>query len=133
MASDTLLRIAALCVLLASAETLHGIVRTVLVTPRIGKARALPLSALTGTLLAAAICWWWVPGIGLHSAGAHLALGVGLAAFMASFDLALGRWLLHKPWSKVLRDFDPSTGNYLSFGLVALAFIPWGVWWSRQT
>ena len=51
MTGDALLRIACLCVVLAGAETLHGIARTVLVVPRIGKQRALPLSALTGSAL----------------------------------------------------------------------------------
>jgi hypothetical protein len=87
---DVLLRIAALCVVLAGAETLHGIARTTLVIPRMGKARALKLSAVTGTLLALAICWLLVPGINLQSARAHLILGVVLAGFMASFDIAIG-------------------------------------------
>ncbi|WP_220800456.1 hypothetical protein [Mitsuaria sp. WAJ17] len=123
-----LLRIAALCLLLASAETLHGIARTTLLVPRIGKGRAIKLSALIGTLLAFLMCWWWVPGIGLRSAGAHLALGLGLAAFMAGHDVAIGRWLMHKSWAKMQPGFDPRSGNYLLFGLLGLCFIPLLVW-----
>ena len=63
MSSDAIVRIAALCVVLAGAETLHGIARATLVIPRIGKERAIKLSALTGTLLAFATCWMLVPGI----------------------------------------------------------------------
>jgi hypothetical protein len=48
MASDSFIRIAAHCVVLAGAETLHGIVHTVWVVPRIGKDLAIRLSALTG-------------------------------------------------------------------------------------
>jgi len=122
---DAALRIAALCVVLAGAETLHGIARTVLVVPRIGKDRALRWSALSGSLLAFAICLVLVPGIGLRGPAAHLALGAVLAAFMAAFDLAIGRWLMRKPWAKLWPDFDPRTGNYLSLGLVFLLFAPW--------
>jgi len=129
MTVDNWLRIAALCVLLACAETLHGIARTVLVVPRIGKERAIKLSALTGSLLAFAICLWWVPGIGLRGLAAHLALGAGLAAFMAGFDIAIGMLLMRKPWRKVRADFDPATGNYLVFGLAFLAVVPALVWW----
>ena len=57
MDSDSVLRVAALCVVLACAETLHGIVRTLIVTPRLGKDRSIKLSAVTGTVLAFAICW----------------------------------------------------------------------------
>ena len=132
MSSDALLRIAALCVVLASAETLHGIARIKLVIPHLGKERATKLSAVTGTVLALAICWLLVPGIGLHSARAHLFMGVVLAAFMASFDIAIGRWLMRKSWTKIWPDFDPRTGNYLLFGLLALCFIPLLVWNARH-
>lgn len=128
MSSDTLLRIAALCVLLASAETLHGIARIKFVIPLIGKAHALQLSALTGTLLALGICWWRVPDIGLASPGAHLALGVVLAGFMAGFDIAIGKWLMRKPWAKIWPDFDPRSGNYLLVALFALIFCPLLIW-----
>lgn len=136
VSSEALVRVVALCVVLACAETLHGIARIKLLIPRVGKERAIKLSAVTGTLLAAAICSALVPGIGLQSAGAHLALGCVLAAFMAAFDIALGRWLLRKGWAKIWPDFDPRTGNYLLYGLMALCVIPMGVWllagpWAR--
>jgi len=128
MSPDAFLRIAALCVVLAGAETLHGIARTTLLIPRIGKERAIKLSALTGTLLALAICWMLVPAIHLQSAGAHLLLGVLLAGFMAVFDIAIGKWLMRKSWAKIWPDFNPKTGNYLLYGLLALCFIPLVVW-----
>lgn len=130
MSPDAILRIAALCVVLAGAETLHGIARTTLVIPRIGKERAIKFSALTGTLLAFAICWMLVPGINLPSVGAHLLLGLLLAGFMAGFDIAVGRWLMRKSWSKIWPDFNPRTGNFLLYGLLALCFIPLVVWYA---
>ena len=132
MSPDAILRIAALCVVLAGAETLHGIARTTLVIPRIGKERAIKFSALTGTLLAFAICWMLVPGINLPSAGAHLLLGLLLAGFMAGFDIAVGRWLMRKSWSKIWPDFNPRTGNFLLYGLLALCFIPLVVWYANR-
>lgn len=124
MDSDALWRMAALCLALASAETLHGIARITLVVPRIGKELANRLSVVSGTLLALVICWMLVPGIGLQSTSAHLLLGLGLSAFMAGFDVAIGKLLMRKSWAKIWPDFDPRSGNYLLFGLIALAFIP---------
>ena len=132
MTEDALIRIAALCVVLASAETLHGVARATLVIPCLGKAKAIKLSALTGTLLALAICWLLVPGINLKSPGAHFALGVFIASFMASFDIAIGRWLMRKSWAKIWPDFNPATGNYLLYGLVVLCFIPLLVWFANR-
>lgn len=131
MSSDALLRIASLCVVLACAETLHGIARIKLLIPRVGKERAIKLSALTGTALALALCWLLVPGIGLNTPGAHLMLGVGLSAFMAGFDIAIGRWLMRKSLARIWPDFDPRTGNYLVFGLLGLSVSPWLVWYAR--
>lgn len=114
---------------LAGVETLHGIARTVLLVPRIGKERALKLSIVSGSLLAFAVCSWLVPGVGLTGMREHVVLGLCLAAFMAAFDLAMGRWLLRRSWSKALQDFNPATGNYLVFGLGLLVCMPAVVWW----
>jgi hypothetical protein len=80
-------------VVLAGVETLHGIARTIWLAPALGKARALKLSIVSGSVLAFGVCLLLVPGIGLRGPGAHLGLGLGLAGFMALFDLALGRWV----------------------------------------
>lgn len=129
MDPDTLLRVISLCVVLAGAETLHGIARTAWVIPRIGKERALKLSALTGSLLALAICWLLVPPLQLQGALAHLALGGVLAVFMAALDLAIGRFVMRKAWHKLWPDFNPATGNYLLYGLLFLCVAPLLVSW----
>lgn len=128
MTTDTLIRIVSLCVVLACAETLHGIARTVWVVPRLGKEKAVKLSALTGSALAFGLCWVWVPPMGLVGLAQHLMLGGVLAVFMASFDIAIGMLLMRKPWHKVRPDFDPRTGNYLLWGLLCLAVAPALVW-----
>jgi len=119
-----LTRILALAVVLACAETLHGIARTVLVVPRIGKERAIKLSALTGSALAFVICFFLVPPMGLRTPAHLLLLGVFLALFMAAFDVAVGRWLMRKAWHKIWPDFNPATGNYLLWGLLFLCGVP---------
>ena len=115
----------ALCVLLASVETLHGIFRTVVLVRRVGKARALQLSIVTGCLLAGAVCAWRVPALGLRTPQALLALGATLSAFMAGFDITLARWLMRRRWPQVWADFNPASGNYLSLGLAWLVLLPW--------
>ena len=131
MASIDFLRFASLCVLLAGAETLHGIARNVLLAPRLGKALAIKLSAVSGTLLAFALCYVFVPGIGATGFGEHLFLGVGLSGFMAAFDVAIGRLVMRLKWPRIWQDFNPGSGNYLSIGLVSLALAPSVVWWLR--
>jgi hypothetical protein len=92
---------------------------------------AIKLSVVTGTLLAFVLCYLLVPAIGAVGLGEHLRLGLGLAIFMAAFDIAIGRLVMRLKWARIWQDFNPSTGNYLSFGLVLLTFIPAVVWWLR--
>ena len=129
MESIDFLRFASLCTLLAGVETLHGIARTVLLVPRIGKVLAIKFSVVTGTLLAFGVCYLFVPGIGAAGIGEHMFLGLGLSGFMAAFDVAIGRLVMRLKWSRIWEDFDPRSGNYLSIGLVLLSFSPSIVWW----
>lgn len=129
--SEELVRIVSLCVVLAGVETLHGIARTVLLAPKVGKAVALKLSVVTGTLLAFAVCYLWVPQVGLRGFASHLSLGMILAAFMAAFDVVLGKAAMRLKWSRIFQDFNPASGNYLSLGLLLLIFIPSLIWWLK--
>lgn len=131
MEAIDLLRLAALCVLLAGAETLHGIARAALLAPRVGKALAIKLSVVTGALLAFGICYFFVPDVGASGIGEHLLLGLVLAGSMAAFDVAIGRLVMRLEWTPIWQDFNPGSGNYLSIGLVSLIFIPAVVWWLR--
>jgi len=117
--------IVALCVVLASAETLHGIARTVLLAPRIGRRKAQQVSIFSGSLIAFVVCYLLVPGLGFRGRGELVAVGLVIAGFMAGFDAALGRLLLRRGWRKILADFNPRTGNYLIFGLMFLVLCPY--------
>lgn len=132
MSSSETVRVFALCIALASAETLHGIARNVFLAPRVGKTLATKLSIVSGTFLAFLVCYLLVPDIGLSGFLPHLYLGVFAAAFMAAFDIAFGKLVLRFKWPRIWQDFNPLSGNYLSFGLLALAFIPALVWWLRS-
>lgn len=121
-----------LCLALAGTEMLHGIARTVLLAPRVGKELAVKLSIVSGTLLAYGVCYLLVPRVGLSGWPAHLGLGLFVAAFMAAFDIGVGRFVLRFKWPRIWRDFNPASGNYLSIGLVLLAGSPVMVWWLRQ-
>lgn len=132
MTTDTVIRALAICVVLAGTETLHGIARTVLLVPRVGKEVALKLSIVSGSFLAFVVCYFLVPGVGLSTLAEHLVLGLCLSAFMAAFDLAMGVLLLRRSWSQALQDFNPTRGNLLVFGLAFLVFAPALVAWLRM-
>ena len=121
---EVLVRVLGICLALAGTEMLHGIARVRLLVPRVGKERAQQVSIVTGSLLAFLVCRLLVPSLGLTERGPLLILGLVLAAFMASFDVAVSRYLVKRPWSAVVDDFNPGKGNYLLFGLVLLTLFP---------
>ena len=123
--SEEAVRIASLCIMLASAETLHGIARATLLVPGIGKRMALKVAIITGSALAFCVCYFLVPGIGYSGTTELVGLGILIALFMSAFDIALARFLLKKPWRKALEDFDPRTGNYLLYGVLLLVTFPY--------
>lgn len=72
---DTAVHVLALCLALASVETLHGIERAALLVPRVGKKAALKISIVSESALALALCWAFVPRMGLRQPQELLALG----------------------------------------------------------
>ena len=103
---------------------LHGIARIRYLIPRVGKRNAQKISIVTGTLLAFAVCYLFIPAMGLATHFSAISLGVFVAAFMASFDIAVGRILMKRRWALIAEDFDPRKGNYLIFGVASLVAIP---------
>ncbi len=113
------------CVCLACGEVLNGILRLRYLVRWLGKARAQVASVATGLLLGTAVCAYFAPYWGLQSSTGLAAMGVGLSAFMAAFDVAVGRWLMRRNWPQIATDFDPRSGNCLSVGLLLLCGVPW--------
>jgi hypothetical protein len=123
------LKILCLAIALAGTETLHGILRTMLLNPRLGVSLAKRVGVVSGSLLALLVCWLMVPWLMLSDAVALLLVGGALAAFMATFDIVLGRLVVHLPWRTVLADFDLRRGNLLVLGLAFLVVCPWLAMW----
>ena len=113
-----------LCIALASAETLNGVFRVAILVPRVGKSLALKVGIVTGSILAFITCYYFVPNMGVKDNVYLMAIGIIISSFMAFFDIALSMIVLKRPFKKTLQDFNPSTGNYLIFGILMLTVYP---------
>lgn len=122
--AEFLARLVALCLALAGTEMLHGIARTLLLARRLGPRRAKRWSIVSGSALVVGVCGLLVPGLGLQGNGELAGLGLFLAAFMAGFDVAVGRLVMKLPWPAILEEFDLRRGNLLPVGLAVLAAAP---------
>ncbi len=119
-----ILKALAVWIVIALAETLHGILRVRFLNRRIGDKRARQLATITGSLIILLVGWLTVPWIGPRSNTQSLVVGGVWLSLMLAFDFALGRLLMRASWEHLLADFDLSKGGYLGFGMMVLFLTP---------
>jgi hypothetical protein len=113
----------AVWLLIALAESLHGIARVILLQPVVGDFRARQLALFTGMLIILAIAYYFVEWIRaadrfqLHIVGL---LWVGLTIV---FEISLGR-LMNFSWERIFSDYDVARGGLMGFGLLFMFFAP---------
>lgn len=112
---------------IAAAETLHGILRVKLLNPRFGDRRARRIAVFSGTAVILLIGWFAVPWIGPSTPKECLLVGSLWLVLMVAFDVGIGRFVFHLPWSRIAADFDVRQGGLLGFGIAALFVTPLAV------
>jgi hypothetical protein len=114
----------AVFVVIALAETLHGILRVKYLNRPLGDHRARQLGVLTGSVLILVIAWLTVPWLDVGTGGGALAVGLLWMLLMLGFDIAIGRLAFHFPWPRIFKEFDPTQGGFLGLGMLVLLFAP---------
>jgi hypothetical protein len=109
--------------LIFGGEVAHGIVRTVLLLPRVGDLPSRQIGVISGSLLILLIAWLTVRWIAAASRGQWLAIGALWTGLMVAAEITLGRALGYT-WSRIGEDFDPTRGGALLLGLLVLAAAP---------
>jgi len=109
---------------IAMAETIHGILRVRLLNRRVGDHRARQIGVGTASVIILLIAWLTVPWIAPASRGDALAVGSFWLAAMLVFEVTLGRLVFHAPWNRIAADFDLRRGGLLGVGMLVLLFAP---------
>jgi len=110
--------------LIAAAETVHGVLRVLLLPPYLGDLRARQLALVTGVLIIVVIAMLTIRWIGAVGARRQLSLGAMWLALMAVFDVSLGRFVFGYSWSRIAEDFNPVAGGYLGIAMLVLLVAP---------
>jgi len=118
------LRAFAVWLLIAAAETLHGIARTLWLVPIVGDHAARQIGVVTGSLLIFAITWLAIGWLGLRSRRELIATGALWVGLMLAFEIVLGRAVFGFGWDRIGAEFDPSRGGLMLLGLAALWLMP---------
>src|SRR5687767_5208800 len=117
-------RVLSVWVVLVCAEIVHGILRTLLLAPRVGDFRARQIGVFTGSLLILLIACLSIRWMQARSTSALVRVGLVWLALMVLFELALGRLVIGASWQRLWSDFNLLEGGLLPFGLLVLALSP---------
>src|SRR5918993_275008 len=109
---------------LIGAEIIHGIVRSILLTPRVGDKRARQLGVFTGSLMNLGITNLFIQWIGARTTRALVGIGVVWVVLTIVFEVTFGRLVMRSSWERLRSDYDLAHGGLLPLGLVALAGSP---------
>ncbi len=111
--------------LIAVAESVHGILRIVYLQPRLGDLPARQMSLVSGALIIVVIATLTIRWIGATSVRQQMAIGVLWLALTIAFDIAVGRSVFGYSWERIGADFNPVAGGYLGMAMLVLLVAPW--------
>lgn len=111
-------------VVLMAVESLHGILRQLLLAPLLGDGRARQLSVLTGSLIILGITYLFVRWLRAGTVRELLAIGCLWVVLTLAFEFALGRLVFGFTWERLLADYDLRAGGLMLFGMIFLLLAP---------
>ena len=109
--------------LIAVAETLHGVGRTIFLTPALGEHLARQVGVFIGSIMILAIAWLFVGWIGGTTPRRLLAVGLLWLVLMLAFEVGLGR-AVGLSWERIASDYDPTQGGLMLVGMGVLFLAP---------
>jgi hypothetical protein len=116
---------------LMTVESVHGILRTLLIQPIVGDFPARQISVFTGSLLILAVTYAFSGWLRETSNDLLLRMGVLWAILTVLFEVGIGRLLLHLSWERLWSDYDPRRGGLMLFGILVLMLAPILAKWLR--
>lgn len=114
---------AAVWLLIAAAETVHGTLRAILLAPRVGDLASRQIGLVTGSLMILLIAWLAIGWIGARRPRSLALVGGLWLVLMFTFEVALGR-AFGFSWARIAADYRPSEGGFMLVGMAVLALAP---------
>ena len=113
----------AFCVwlLMMLAETVHGVLRSILLVPMIGDFPARQIGVAIGSVIIIAMAFVFSNWLKVESIVGQISIGLFWVIMTVLFEFVLGRIVLHLPWERIIDDYDPSRGGFMIFGLLVMA------------
>ncbi len=119
-----MLRAVAVWLVIIAAETVHGILRGLLLVPLVGDHPARQIGVLIGSLIIFAVAYLCVPWIATPTKIQILGVGLLWVVLTILFEVVLGYFVLGLPWERITEDYDRTRGGFLEFGMLFMALSP---------
>lgn len=107
-----------------AAETVHGILRGILLLPLVGDLPARQIGVLLGSLLIFGVAYLFIPWIAARTTLQLLGVGLLWVVLTVLFEIGLGRLVLGLPWERITEDYDVTRGGFMGVGLLFMAAAP---------
>jgi hypothetical protein len=118
------LRAIAVWLVIMVAETVHGVLRGLLLEPIVGDHSARQIGVVIGSLIVLLVARLSIRWIGAKGTAQLLGMGAMWVALTLIFEVVLGRFVLGVPWDRITEDYDLARGGLLPFGLLFMAASP---------
>ncbi len=119
-----LLRALVVWLVIIAVETIHGILRTLLLVPMMGDFPARQISVFTGSFLIFGVTLFFINWIAAKTTLQLLIVGVLWVALTVIFEITLGRLVLDLSWDRITEDYNIARGGLLGLGLLFMAVSP---------
>ncbi len=105
-------------------ESVHGVLRNVLLAPAIGDFEARQAGVFIGSALILLVAWLMAPWLNLSGRAQFAGAGLLWVGLTLLFEFSLG-YAMGLSWERMTSDYDLSRGGLLPLGLIVMAFAPY--------
>ena len=103
---------------------MHGIIRTLFLTPRLGDMRARQFSVFVGSLLIVLLTFVFVRWLKGSTVTHFILVGAMWVLLTVGFEIVLGRLVMGLSWERIASDYDIAEGGLMIFGLLIMLLAP---------
>ena len=126
-----MIRAFAVWLVIIAAETVHGILRGILLVPIVGDLPARQIGVLIGSLLIFSVAYLFIRWIAARTKLQFVVMWLLWVVLTVLFEIGLGRLVLGMPRKRITEEYDVTLGGFMGLGLLFMAAAPWLAAWLR--
>ncbi len=99
------------------AEIVHGILRAIVLVPRVGEFRSNQIGVFTGSAIILVIAYVTIRWVGARRSLDLLLVGFVWRVFTVGFEFLFGRFVVRLTWEQILAGYNMAEGGLMPLGL----------------